>query len=79
MPTDSAVGDFDGAFAGAEVKVDQTYTTPYQFSQPMEPHACLAVPSGEDLTVYVSAQIVARGAHGDRQHAPDRPGSGSAS
>ena len=24
LPTDSAVGDFDGAFAGAEVKVDQT-------------------------------------------------------
>ena len=25
----------------------------------MEPHACLAVPNGEDLTVYVSSQIVA--------------------
>ena len=25
----------------------------------MEPHACLAVPRGEDLTVYVSSQIVA--------------------
>jgi xanthine dehydrogenase YagR molybdenum-binding subunit len=59
LPTDSAVGDFDGAFDGADVKVDQTYTTPYQFAQPMEPHACLVVPSGEDLTVYVSAQIVA--------------------
>jgi xanthine dehydrogenase YagR molybdenum-binding subunit len=59
LPTDSAVGDFDGAFKGAEVKVDQTYTTPYQFSQPMEPHACMAVPDGEDLTVYVSLQIVA--------------------
>jgi xanthine dehydrogenase YagR molybdenum-binding subunit len=58
LPTDSAVGDFDGAFGGAEVKVDQTYTTPYQFAQPMEPHACLVVPSGEDLTVYVSSQIV---------------------
>src|SRR5688572_26772683 len=44
LPTDSAVGDFDGAFDGAEVKVDQTYATPYQFAQPMEPHACLAVP-----------------------------------
>jgi xanthine dehydrogenase YagR molybdenum-binding subunit len=59
LPTDSAIGDFDGAFDGAEIKVDQTYITPYQFSQPMEPHACLAVPSGEDLTFYVSAQIVA--------------------
>jgi len=59
LPTDSAVGDFDSAFDAAEVKVDATYTTPYQFSQPMEPHACMVVPSGEDLTVYVSAQIVA--------------------
>lgn len=59
LATDSAVGDFDSAFASGEVKVDQTYTTPYQFSQPMEPHACLAVPTGEDLTFYVSSQIVA--------------------
>jgi xanthine dehydrogenase YagR molybdenum-binding subunit len=59
LPTDSAVGDFDGAFDGAEVKVDETYTTPYQFAQPMEPHACMVVPSGENLTVYVASQIVA--------------------
>jgi xanthine dehydrogenase YagR molybdenum-binding subunit len=59
LPTDSAVGDFDPAFDGAEVKVDQTYSTPYQSAQPMEPHACLVVPRGEDLTFYVSSQIVA--------------------
>jgi xanthine dehydrogenase YagR molybdenum-binding subunit len=59
LPTDSAVGDFDGAFDGAAVKVDQTYITPYQFAQPMEPHACMAVPNGEDLTIYVASQIVA--------------------
>jgi xanthine dehydrogenase YagR molybdenum-binding subunit len=58
LPTDSSVGDFDGAFAGAEVKVDETYATPYQLSQPMEPHACLAVPGDGELTIYVSAQIV---------------------
>jgi xanthine dehydrogenase YagR molybdenum-binding subunit len=59
LATDSAVGDFDGAFEHAEIKLDQSYTTPYQFAQPMEPHSCLAVSNGEDLTVYVSAQIVA--------------------
>jgi xanthine dehydrogenase YagR molybdenum-binding subunit len=59
LPTDSAVGDFDGGFAGAAVKVDQTYTTPYQFSQPMEPHACMVVPRGDDLVVYVGAQMLA--------------------
>jgi xanthine dehydrogenase YagR molybdenum-binding subunit len=58
LPTDSAVGDFDAGFAAAAVKVDQHYTTPYEFSQPMELNACLVVPHGEDLTVYVSAQIV---------------------
>jgi len=58
LETDSAVGDFDNGFAGAEVKVDQVYTTPYQFSQPMEPHACLVVPRGEELIVYVSAQML---------------------
>src|SRR5262245_37086561 len=58
LPTDSAVGDFDGAYAAAEVRVDQTYTTPFQFSQPMEPHACLVVPGETNLTVYASAQIV---------------------
>ena len=58
LATDTAVGDFDSAFHAAPVKVDQTYTTPYQFSQPMEPHNCMAVPHGDDLTIYVSAQIV---------------------
>ena len=59
LPTDTAVGDFDAAFAAAPVRVDQTYTTPYQFSQPMEPHNCLAVWDGDVVTFYVSTQIVA--------------------
>ena len=59
LATDSAIGDFAGAFAGTEVTVDQIYSTPYQSSQPMEPHACMVVPNGADLTVYVSCQIVA--------------------
>jgi xanthine dehydrogenase YagR molybdenum-binding subunit len=58
LPTDTAVGDFDAGFEAAAVRVDQRYTTPYGFSMPMEPNACLVVPRGEDLIVYVSAQIV---------------------
>jgi xanthine dehydrogenase YagR molybdenum-binding subunit len=58
LPTDSAVGDFDAGFDSAAVKVDQTYTTPYHFSQPMEPNTCMAVPHGDDLTIYVSAQML---------------------
>jgi CO/xanthine dehydrogenase Mo-binding subunit len=53
------VGQFESALAGADVKIDQEYATPYQSSQPMAPHACLAVPDGKNLTLYVSAQIVA--------------------
>ncbi|WP_432073457.1 molybdopterin cofactor-binding domain-containing protein [Streptomyces wuyuanensis] len=58
LPTDTEVGDFDSGFDSAEVKVDQHYTTPYEFSLPIEPNACLAEPRGEDLVVYVSSQIV---------------------
>jgi len=58
MPTDSAVGNFDAAYDSAPVKIDRQYKTPYYFSQPMEPNACLAVPRGEDLVLYVGTQIV---------------------
>ncbi|WP_326607124.1 xanthine dehydrogenase family protein molybdopterin-binding subunit [Streptomyces sp. NBC_01799] len=58
LPTDTAVGDFDAGFDSAAVKVDQQYTTPYELSMPMEPHACLVEPRDEDLVVYVSCQIV---------------------
>ncbi|KAA6212464.1 xanthine dehydrogenase family protein molybdopterin-binding subunit [Streptomyces albofaciens JCM 4342] len=58
LPTDTAVGDFAAGFAGAPVRIDRRYTTPYEFSMPMEPHACLVEPRGEDLIVHVSCQIV---------------------
>lgn len=59
LATDSAVGDFDDAFENAEIRIDETYTTPYEFAQPLELHGCMAVPDGDDLVVYVSSQIVA--------------------
>jgi xanthine dehydrogenase YagR molybdenum-binding subunit len=58
LPTDSAVGNFDPGYDSAPVKIDRQYNTAYCFSQPMEPNACLAVPRGEDLELYVSTQIV---------------------
>ncbi|MFG2140909.1 molybdopterin cofactor-binding domain-containing protein [Streptomyces sp. NPDC048650] len=58
ITTDTAVGDFDAGFGTAAVRVDQQYTTPYELSMPMEPHACLVEPRGEDLFVHVSCQIV---------------------
>lgn len=59
MEADTAQGNFAGAFASAPVKVDVTYTTPYQNHNPMEPHATLAVWDGDELTLYTSAQTLA--------------------
>jgi xanthine dehydrogenase YagR molybdenum-binding subunit len=58
IPTGTAVGDLEAGFESAPVRIDVRYTTPYVLSQPMEPHACLAVPRGADLIVYVGTQIV---------------------
>jgi xanthine dehydrogenase YagR molybdenum-binding subunit len=56
-PADTAVGDFASAFAAAPVKIDRAYTTPYQHSAPMEPHASMAFWEGEMLTVCTAAQL----------------------
>ena len=58
LDTDTDVGDFDTAFSRAAVRVDEVYTTPHQFSQPMEPHACLAWWHGDDVYAHTSLQIV---------------------
>jgi xanthine dehydrogenase YagR molybdenum-binding subunit len=52
------VGDFDGAFARAPVRLDATYTTPDQSHCMMEPHATLAVWEGDQLTLYTSNQMI---------------------
>jgi xanthine dehydrogenase YagR molybdenum-binding subunit len=51
-------GDMDAAMAKASVKIDQTYTTPFQHHNPMEPHATLAWWEGEKLNVYDSTQYI---------------------
>ncbi|HEY4133534.1 MAG TPA: xanthine dehydrogenase family protein molybdopterin-binding subunit [Gemmatimonadaceae bacterium] len=58
LPTDSAVGDFNSAFTTAAVTIDQHYSTPYAYSQPMEPNAAMAVWRGDEVTVYFSSQIL---------------------
>jgi xanthine dehydrogenase YagR molybdenum-binding subunit len=57
-PADTAIGDFDPGFEAAEFKLDQEYTTPFIAAQPMELHACLASWDGEELTLYVAAQVI---------------------
>jgi xanthine dehydrogenase YagR molybdenum-binding subunit len=56
-PADTAVGDFEAAFTAAPVKFDAVYTTPYQHSAPMEPHASMAFWEGEMVTVCTAAQL----------------------
>ena len=56
---DTAVGDFEGAFAAAPVRVDASYDNAYQNHNPLEPHAALAQWDGDALTAYVSQQNLA--------------------
>ena len=55
---DTAVGDFDGAFAAAPVQFDATYTTPDQSHAMMEPHASIAAWNGDKLTLWTSNQMI---------------------
>ncbi|UXA18479.1 xanthine dehydrogenase family protein molybdopterin-binding subunit [Mycobacterium sp. SMC-4] len=61
-PPDTDDGDVATALALAAVTVDQTYTTPIEHNNPMEPHACIVTwtrPDGLDaVTMYDSTQGV---------------------
>ncbi|MDM0040847.1 aldehyde oxidoreductase molybdenum-binding subunit PaoC [Variovorax sp. J22G21] len=54
----SAIGDFAGAFAKAEVQLDETYSTPDHSHAMMEPFATTAAWNGDKLTVWTSNQMV---------------------
>lgn len=56
--SDTEKGDADGALSGAAVTLDETYVTPREHNNPMEPHSTIAVWSGDSLTLYESAQGV---------------------
>ena len=51
-------GDVDAGLASADVRIDQTYTTPKENHNPMEPHAAIASWDGGQLTVYDTTQNV---------------------
>lgn len=57
-PDRQTLGDFEGAFAAAEVKVDATYTTPDESHAMMEPHATIAAWDGDKLTLWTSNQMI---------------------
>jgi xanthine dehydrogenase YagR molybdenum-binding subunit len=62
-PTDSEEGDFDRAFSSAAVKLDETYSTPMEHNNPMEPHTTVALWEAGNLSLYESTQ----GAHWTRE------------
>lgn len=57
-PTDTDHGDVDAAFDAAPRRVDQTYRTPLEVNNPMEPHATTATWSDATLTLHDSTQGV---------------------
>ncbi len=57
-PTETALGDFEGAFAAAPVQLDATYTTPDESHVMMEPHASIASWQGDKLTLWTSNQMI---------------------
>lgn len=57
-PPDKTRGDMAAGMAQADVRIDQTYTTPQENHNPMEMHATVAVWEGEHLTLYDATQGV---------------------
>jgi xanthine dehydrogenase YagR molybdenum-binding subunit len=57
-PAGNTRGDVDAGFAKATAMVDETYITPIQVHNPMEPHATIAWWEGEKLNLYDSTQYI---------------------
>ncbi|OBI75536.1 xanthine dehydrogenase family protein molybdopterin-binding subunit, partial [Mycobacterium sp. E740] len=58
FPTDTTDGDADAALRSAPIVVDQTYTTPHEHNNPMEPHSCITLWDKDTLTFWDSTQGV---------------------
>lgn len=57
-PAGNKRGDLAAGFAQSSVVLDQTYITPIQVHNPMEPHATIAWWTGEKLNLYDATQYV---------------------
>lgn len=64
METDTDEGDVDAALAAADVVVEQTYRTPYEHNNPLEPHATLAWWEQQDGREVLSMFDSTQGVHG---------------
>ncbi len=51
-------GDVQAGFAKSSVIIEQTYVTPIQHHNPMEPHATIAWWEGEKLNIYDATQYI---------------------
>ncbi|HET7303445.1 MAG TPA: xanthine dehydrogenase family protein molybdopterin-binding subunit, partial [Segeticoccus sp.] len=58
FPTDTRDGDVAAALERAEATVQQTYTTPAEHNNPMEPHTTVATWDGDHLLLHTSTQGV---------------------
>jgi xanthine dehydrogenase YagR molybdenum-binding subunit len=58
-PANLQIGDIEAALAAAPMRLDATYETPAQYHNPLEPHAIVAVWSGDHLTVDTPSQGLA--------------------
>ncbi len=57
-PAGNHRGDVNAGFAKSAVVIEQTYVTPIQNHNPMEPHATIAWWEGEKLNVYDATQYI---------------------
>jgi xanthine dehydrogenase YagR molybdenum-binding subunit len=57
-PGDLAWGDVNAGLSQAEVRIEETYTTPIQHHNPMEPHATIAQWENGKLTLHDATQHV---------------------
>lgn len=57
-PADTSRGNVRGSMARASVKLDQTYYTPLENHNPLEPHATVASWDGDKLTLFDSTQNI---------------------
>ena len=57
-PNRESRGDVDQAFSNGAVTLEETYITPIQNHNPMEPHAVITWWEGEKLSVYTTTQYI---------------------
>jgi xanthine dehydrogenase YagR molybdenum-binding subunit len=58
LKPDSGRGDINKGLSNAQVKLDETYSTPIEHHNPMESSATIAVWQGKNLTLYDASQNV---------------------